>query len=68
MPFCMRGNKRLPIARMVVMQCKWQARNPQREDALRIYSAEAITLTEIAKRLGLPASRIRKWKFEDKWE
>lgn len=47
-----------------------RARNPQREDALRIYldSGGAITPTEIAERLGLPASRIRKWKSEDKWE
>ena len=47
-----------------------RARNPHREDALRIYldSGGAITPTEIAERLGLPASRIRKWKSEDKWE
>ena len=47
-----------------------RARNPQREEALRIYteSGGKIKLAEIAERLGLPANRIRKWKAEDKWE
>lgn len=47
-----------------------RARNPQREEALRIYreSGGTIKLAEIAARLGLPANRIRKWKAEDRWE
>lgn len=45
-------------------------RNPKRDEARRLYddSGGTIVLSDLAKKLGLPASRIRKWKAEDQWE
>jgi len=45
-------------------------RNPKRDEARRLYneSGGEIKLTDLADRLGVPASRIRKWKSEDQWE
>lgn len=44
-------------------------RNPNRDKARELWQADpARTLASIAAELGLPESRIRKWKCEDKWE
>ena len=44
-------------------------RNPLRDKAFRLYadSGGKIKLKEIAEKLSVPASRIRKWKSEDSW-
>jgi phage terminase small subunit len=44
-------------------------RNPNRDVARTLWEADkSRTLSSIAQELGLPESRIRKWKCEDKWE
>ena len=44
-------------------------RNPSRDVARALWEADkSRTLSSIAQELGLPESRIRKWKCEDKWE
>ena len=45
-------------------------RNPKRDEAYKIYadSGGTIKLTDLARQLDIPASRIRKWKTEDQWE
>jgi phage terminase small subunit len=44
-------------------------RNPNRDKARELWEADkSRSLASIAAELGLPASRIRKWKYEDKWE
>jgi phage terminase small subunit len=45
-------------------------RNPKRDEAHRLYddSGGKIKLTDLAEKLDVPASRVRKWKSEDKWE
>lgn len=45
-------------------------RNPKRDEAHKLYndSGGKIKLTDIAKKLDVPASRVRKWKSEDQWE
>lgn len=47
-----------------------RARSPDRERAYQLWreSGGNAQLKDIAEQLGLPASRIRKWKAEDKWE
>lgn len=45
-------------------------RNPKRDEAFELWKASGgkMSLADIARQLGLPASRIRKWKVEDEWE
>ena len=44
-------------------------RNPNRDKARELWEADKNrSLASIAAELGLPESRIRKWKSEDKWE
>ena len=45
-------------------------RNPQRDLSLKRYleAGGEISTAELAKLVGVPESRIRKWKSEDKWE
>lgn len=45
-------------------------KNPQRGVCLKKYldSGGTITTAQLAEEAGVPASRIRKWKSEDKWE
>lgn len=45
-------------------------RNPDRDRAFEIWrnSGGTAKLKDIADQIGVPASRIRKWKTEDKWE
>nr|WP_092074957.1 phage terminase small subunit-related protein [Dendrosporobacter quercicolus]NSL49584.1 terminase [Dendrosporobacter quercicolus DSM 1736]SDN23705.1 Uncharacterized protein YjcR [Dendrosporobacter quercicolus] len=45
-------------------------RNPDREKAFQLWSESAgkAKLKDIAEQLGVPDSRIRKWKAEDKWD
>lgn len=45
-------------------------RNPERDQSLKRYidSDGKISTAELAKAAGVPESRIRKWKSEDKWE
>jgi uncharacterized protein YjcR len=47
-----------------------RARNPKRDEALRLYmdSSGVLKLKDIGKELDIPDSRIRKWKVEDKWD
>lgn len=46
------------------------ARNPRRDEALRMYirASGDITPKEISEFLKVPAVRVRKWKCEDKWD
>ena len=45
-------------------------KNPQRGVCLKKYldSGGEITTAQLAEEAGVPASRIRKWKSEDKWD
>lgn len=45
-------------------------KNPQRGVCLKKYldSGGGITTAQLAEEAGVPASRIRKWKSEDKWD
>lgn len=45
-------------------------RNPARDKAFELWhdSGGTAKLTDIAAQLGVPDSRIRKWKTEDKWD
>lgn len=45
-------------------------RDPKRDEAFALWleSNGTAKLKDIAERLGLPDSRIRKWKTEDKWD
>ena len=45
-------------------------RNPNRDKAYKIYadSGGTIKLADLARKLDVPASRIRKWKTEDQWD
>ncbi len=45
-------------------------RNPERDKAFEIWrdSGGSAKLKDIAKQMGVPDSRLRKWKTEDKWE
>lgn len=45
-------------------------RNPKRDEAYQLYkdSGGTIKLSDLADRLHIPASRVRKWKSEDHWE
>ena len=45
-------------------------RNPQRDLSLERYVENdgKISTAELAKLAGVPESRIRKWKSEDKWD
>ena len=44
-------------------------RNPNRDKARELWEADkSRSLASIGAELGLPESRIRKWKCEDKWE
>lgn len=45
-------------------------RNPNRDEAMKkwIASGGKITTKELAEEAGVPESRIRKWKSEDKWK
>lgn len=47
-----------------------RARNPNRDKAFRVYfdSGGRVKLKDIATQVGIPDSRIRKWKTEDKWD
>ena len=47
-----------------------RARNPMRERAREVWLASGKTakLKDIAHQLGVPESRVRKWKCEDKWD
>lgn len=47
-----------------------RARNPKREEAFQLFKAAKgdVKMKDIAAQLDLPASRIRKWKAEDKWD
>lgn len=47
-----------------------RARNPRRDDALRLYleSEGKKQPKDIAEFLRVPASQVRKWKSEDEWE
>lgn len=46
------------------------SRSPRRDEARRMYLSQKgdIELKAIAEKLGIPASRVRKWKSEDKWD
>lgn len=45
-------------------------RSDKREKAFKIWhdSGQKMKLSEIAKRLGISPSQVRKWKHEDRWE
>ncbi len=44
-------------------------RSPERDEARRLWDVDRTRpLTSIAEELGVPESRVRKWKCEDKWE
>lgn len=45
-------------------------RNPMRDEARRMWeeSGRTMKLEDIARALGIPSNRLRKWKTEDKWE
>lgn len=45
-------------------------RDPRREEARKIWldSGKEMKLVDIAKKLGVAASTIRKWKSQDKWD
>lgn len=44
-------------------------RSPERDRAREIWEADKTrSLVSIAEELGIPESRVRKWKCEDKWE
>ena len=47
-----------------------RARSPNRDKAKELWLASGKTrlLKDIAAELGVPESRVRKWKSEDKWE
>ncbi|WP_312200067.1 phage terminase small subunit-related protein, partial [Anaerospora hongkongensis] len=47
-----------------------RARNPDRDRAFLIWldSGGTAKLSDIAAQIGVPDSRIRKWKTEDKWD
>lgn len=47
-----------------------QRRNPLRDEARRLWeeSGRTRSLEDIARQLGVPGSRLRKWKTEDQWE
>lgn len=43
-------------------------RNPQRDEARKLWDAGNITVTEIAEKLGKTVAQVRKWKSIDQWE
>lgn len=47
-----------------------RARNPKRDEAFRLFEAARgeVKMKDLAEQLDLPASRVRKWKTEDKWD
>lgn len=47
-----------------------RARSPKRDEAMKIYldTDGQVKIKDIADQIGIPDSRVRKWKTEDKWD